>query len=232
MVPFARPQRRTGASLRTVEPAGGAASCGQAARLRLSSTTVCSTCSSGARRPAPAGGDRRPTWEAPRRCHGGRLLPLPARPAPTRRSQQTTSQRTRASLMMASDWESRTSSWYRSLTHGCQFGVAPRGPVGGGPIRAMTLISVLPGRLLRVARAWIPALIDRQGDGAQCVKGAFGRGRTSRRPGHPGGGQGDLNDELDPVDPSSATDPRALAMSVPMRAATMPIRMVSQMGIA
>ena len=42
--------------------------------------------------------------------------------------------------------------------------------------------------------------------------------------GDTGRGQGDLDDELDPVDPAGAAHPKALAMKVPMRAATMPIR--------
>ena len=50
--------------------------------------------------------------------------------------------------------------------------------------------------------------------------------------GHPGGGQSDLDNELDPVDPSGAAHAEGVGDEVPMRAATMPIRMVSQIGMA
>jgi hypothetical protein len=50
--------------------------------------------------------------------------------------------------------------------------------------------------------------------------------------GHPGRGQGHLDDERDPVDPRVSPTPSALAMSDPIRAATMPITIVSQIDLS
>ena len=146
---FVRSQRRAGAALRTLQPAGGTASCRQGARLTVVPVTVYSTGSSVARRPAPAGDDRRPPGGL-RVAAMGRLPPYSAA-SPTRRSQQTTRQRTRA-IPHHGVGPGKPDKWLVPAPPSrSPIGVAPCGPVSGRPIRAITIIKVL---LKRVGPLW------------------------------------------------------------------------------
>jgi hypothetical protein len=135
---------------------------GQArARLTVAPVTVCPTGSSGARRPAPAGGDRRPPGGL-RVAAMGRLPSLQrGQPdssistddKPAHKGNPSPWHRTRKAGQMAG-----TDPSYRS-----PIGVAPCGPVGGRPIRAMTIIRVVLKRLgPGQSAAWA---LDRSGTG-------------------------------------------------------------------